>query len=177
MNIDVKKILPTAIFPKKAHESDAAFDLYSSGLAVIAPGETETIGTGIALSMPDGICSFVLSRSGLAAKNAVFVLNSPGLIDTGYRGEVKVILHNAGRESYPVTPGDRIAQLFFSTVLDVALRENSLFGEETDRGEDGLGSTGTCGHKNIVFDAEQDSFVCPRCYTWFSEEQINAERE
>lgn len=172
MNVDVKKLSPKAILPKKAHESDAAFDLYSCEEAELEPGDTEAVGTGVALSMPDGICSFVLSRSGLAAKNAVFVLNSPGLIDTGYRGEVKVILHNAGRETYPVTYGDRIAQLYFSTVLEVALRESNLFSEDTDRGEDGLGSTGTCGHQNVVFDAERDAYVCPRCYTWFSKEQI-----
>lgn len=130
--------------PHKAHMTDAAFDLYANEEAEIEVGKNELIGTGIALDMSVGLTSHyavILSRSGLAAKNRLFVLNSPGLIDTGYRGEIKVILQNLGDEPYRVEVGERIAQIMFIPNYVVYLNEvNEL--SESDRGEKGFGSSG-----------------------------------
>lgn len=124
--------------------TDAAFDLYANEEAEIEVGKNELIGTGIALDMSVGLTSHyavILSRSGLAAKNRLFVLNSPGLIDTGYRGEIKVILQNLGDEPYRVEVGERIAQIMFIPNYVVYLNEVDEL-SESDRGEKGFGSSG-----------------------------------
>lgn len=172
MIVHLKKMSESAIVPKRAHESDAAFDLCAKEPTVIDPNTTKIVSTGIAMSLPSNVYAFVLSRSGMAANSSVFVLNSPGLIDPGYRGEIKVILHNAGLDSFEIQRGDRIAQVLFGGGIEIEFREGGLFNAESDRGEKGLGSTGACSHENIVFDQDEDAFVCPRCYEWFSKEQI-----
>lgn len=126
----------------KMHQSDAAFDLFASESKVIRPGGVEAVSTGIAMEMPPDLCAFVLSRSGLAVKHKVMVLNAPGLIDSGYRGEIMVILYNAGKSDYAVVTGDRIAQLMFQRTEDISVREAFEVLDATDRGEQGLGSTG-----------------------------------
>jgi dUTP pyrophosphatase len=130
------------MLPTKAHESDAAFDLYSIDSKVIHPGNVEAISTGISMALPKGFYALVLSRSGLAIKHRVFVLNAPGLIDNGYRGEIMVVLFNAGSEDYSVVSGDRIAQIMFHRSEDVTLKQAFEFIDMTDRGANGLGSTG-----------------------------------
>jgi len=143
--IDVRfvRLTDTAVTPHKAHESDAGYDICADNHYTAKPGEMIIVSTGISLEMPKDICAFVMSRSGLAAKHGVFVLNAPGLVDPGYRGEVRVILYNAGSKEVLISRGDRVAQLFFNFVMDMpeALAELQV-ATTTDRGENGLGSTG-----------------------------------
>jgi len=129
---------------EKAHPTDAGFDIKANVTSevVLEPGEFKLIDTGIRLDLPQGIEAQVRPRSGMAAKHGVTILNAPGTIDPGYRGEVKVILINHGKEQYVVRNGDRIAQLVFSMVLDVTLMKvNEINTQKTDRKEKGLGST------------------------------------
>jgi len=131
--------------PIKAHKTDAALDLRAAFSKTICPGETMKVATGIRMAIPDGMAGLVLSRSGHAAVGLV-VANSPGLIDSGYRGEIGVLLHNNSEEIRNVMKGDRIAQLLIVSlplvqlfhVSDVAFAET----EDTDRGDHGFGSTG-----------------------------------
>lgn len=142
--VNYKRLTDTAVVPKKAHLTDAAFDLYSDVGVEIPPGCHSTIRTGIALDMSEGLASHfavILSRSGLAAKDQIFVLNSPGLIDTGYRGELKVILQNLSLREYEVEIGERIAQIMFIPNYVVHLKEVDEL-SESDRGEKGIGSSG-----------------------------------
>ena len=141
IDLRVQRLTDTAIVPRKAHASDAAHDLFADVDTTIPLGKTKVIPTGIALELFDNMCALVMSRSGLAAKHSVFVLNSPGLIDPGYRGEIHVILHNSGEEDFVVSRGDRIAQLFFNIIAVVHLNDGQTL-NETDRGSAGLGSTG-----------------------------------
>lgn len=135
------KIDEGALAPRKAHDGDAAFDLHSIVDVRIPINTTVVIGTGIAFELPDDVFALVMSRSGLAAKSGVFVLNSPGLIDSGYRGEIKVILHNVSKKDFVVSKGDRIAQVLFQNSFPVSLLETRVLAE-SDRGDYGLGSTG-----------------------------------
>ena len=142
MNLNFQILSDRATLPTRAHAGDAGLDLYASEPAHIGPGERWQIGTGIAVEIPDGHAGLVLPRSGLARKHGISVVNAPGLIDSGYRGELKVLLlNNDPAEVFRVEPGDRIAQL---VVTPVALAEpvatESLSGSE--RGEEGFGSTG-----------------------------------
>lgn len=128
--------------PDYAHPGDAGVDLVASEDVVLAPGSRATVGTGIAIALPDGYVAFVLPRSGLAAKHGITLVNSPGTVDAGYRGELRVTLLNTdAREEYPVRAGDRIAQL---VVLPIVRAEfvpvAALPG--SSRGEGGFGSTG-----------------------------------
>ena len=128
--------------PVRAHEGDAGLDLHANEAAHIDPGERATVGTGIAVAIPDGHAGLVVPRSGLAARHGITLVNTPGLIDAGYRGELRVLLLNTDRQkSFKVTPGDRIAQL---VLVKVESPEPSEVGElsETKRGEGGFGSTG-----------------------------------
>lgn len=143
--IDVRfvRLTDTAVAPHKAHETDAGYDLSSDGRYLLGPNETVIVSTGIALELPNDICAFVLSRSGLAAKNGVLVLNAPGLVDPGYKGEVRVILHNVGASEVMIGPGDRVAQLFFDYVLNMPeVLAEAEAATASDRGDNGLGSTG-----------------------------------
>lgn len=135
-------LTPTARPPRRAHGGDAGLDLHADATVTLAPGERASIGTGVAVAVPEGCAGLVLPRSGLAARHGIALVNAPGLIDAGYRGEVRVLLLNTDRDdAYEVAAGDRIAQL---VVIDVAPVEpvptESL--EESARGDGGFGSTG-----------------------------------
>ena len=128
--------------PTRAHDGDAGLDLYAAEGAMLAPGERASVGTGIAVEIPEGRAGLVLPRSGLAAKHGISVVNAPGLIDSGYRGEVRVLLLNTDRSApFTVEPGDRIAQLLLVT-FDAAEPEEADSLEESVRGSGGFGSSG-----------------------------------
>ena len=141
MQLLVQKLDPRATIPSYAHPGDAGLDLSSCETVEIAPGSTAMVRTGVAIALPPGTEGQVRPRSGLAAKHAVTVLNAPGTIDEGYRGELRVILINHGLEVFRVEPGMRIAQLVVAPVLRV---ETSLVDslDDTARGTGGFGSTG-----------------------------------
>lgn len=141
VQVPAKKIVPNAILPTYAHPGDAGADLYSNEDAFIT-NEPAAISTGVAVAIPEGYVGFVTPRSGLAAKSGVTVSNAPGTIDSGYRGELKVILHTIKPgASHTVSPGDRIAQL---VILPIETAEMVEVGDldETVRGAGGFGSTG-----------------------------------
>lgn len=127
--------------PSTAHIGDAAVDLHSRIDLKLQPGERAAVPTGIAVAIPEGFAGFVLARSGHARRSGVGVVNSPGLIDSGYRGEISVLLINHGDEPVEFQRGDRIAQLAIVPVPDVEWVEVEDL-EETARGAGGFGSTG-----------------------------------
>ena len=133
---------PRATLPTRAHEGDAGLDLYAAEPARIGPGERASVGTGVAVALPPGSAGFVVPRSGLAARHGIALVNAPGVIDAGYRGELRVLLLNTDREeSFPVAPGDRIAQLLVVRVdrlAPVAVAEL----DQSERGNGGFGSSG-----------------------------------
>src|SRR5262249_45319765 len=125
--------------PSRAHDGDAGFDLYAVEGVRLGPGERGSVGTGIAVAIPEGWAGLVLPRSGLAAKHGITLPNAPGLIDAGYRGEVRVLLLNTdSSESFEVAPGDRIAQLLLVRHEAPELVEVESL-EETVRGVGGFG--------------------------------------
>ena len=126
---------------KGAHVGDADADLVASGHHVIEPGGRVIVGTGLAMAIPQGFAGFVVPRSGLATRLGVTVANAPGLIDSGYRGELRVGLINHSDEAFTVNRGDRIAQLVVMAVETVDYVEVETL-DETDRGSGGFGSTG-----------------------------------
>ena len=128
--------------PRYQHEGDAGFDLPSRLDFVLGPGERATIPTGIAVAIPPGFAGFVLPRSGLASRHGIALVNSPGLIDSGYRGEVAVVIINTDRrESFHIKRGDRIAQLVLQRIDEAAVLQVDEL-DETSRGAGGFGSTG-----------------------------------
>ncbi len=127
--------------PRKAHPDDAAFDLKAREDGVVGPGCVRLVPTGLVLELPAGYEAQVRPRSGLALKRAVTVLNTPGTIDAGYRGEVGVILYNAGPEEFRIARGDRIAQLVVQQLPEVVLEPAEVL-RPSDRGAGGFGSTG-----------------------------------
>jgi dUTP diphosphatase len=128
--------------PTRAHDDDAGYDLHAAERATIAPGERVSVGTGLAVEIPPGHAGLVVPRSGLAARHGIAVVNAPGLIDSGYRGEVRVLLLNTDPdEPFEVEPGDRIAQLVVVQVSTPELVEADSL-RETARGAGGFGSTG-----------------------------------
>jgi len=129
------------LVPGKAHADDAAFDLRARQEALLPPGEPCLVPTGLFLELPCGTEAQVRPRSGLALKHALTVLNAPGTIDAGYRGEVCVILLNAGREPYQIRRGDRIAQLVVTRLPEVELIPATELADSR-RGSGGFGSTG-----------------------------------
>ena len=139
--LPIRRLREGAVLPSRAYEGDAGLDLSAVEAAELAPGTGATIGTGLAIALPEGTAGLVLPRSGLASKHGIGVLNAPGLIDSGYRGEVRVILHNHGSETFRVEPGMRIAQLVLVAVEDVTLVEVDEL-PESERGEGGHGSSG-----------------------------------
>lgn len=145
-SIDVEICTKSATKPTCAHRGDAGLDLTATSVHTIDPGETEIVGTGVKLAIPEGYAGFLQPRSGLAAKCGLTVLNSPGLIDSGYRGEIKAILINHGKTQVTINPGDRIAQLVIQPVVSANLIEVSSL-DTTDRAEGGLGSTGMLSEK------------------------------
>ncbi len=142
MELPVARLNDAAVLPTRAHEGDAGLDLYACESAHIGPGERWSVGTGIAVEIPDGHAGLVLPRSGLAKKNGISLVNSPGLIDSGYRGEIRVLLLNTDpAELFRVAPGDRIAQLVIAPIaLAEPVERESL--TESARGEGGFGSSG-----------------------------------
>lgn len=128
--------------PAYALPGDAGADLRSNETVTVGPGERALIGTGVSFAMPDGVAAFVMPRSGLAAKHGITVLNAPGTVDSGYRGEVKVTLLNTDRDAaFEVRPGDRIAQVVFMRVARAAFTSVDALPESV-RGAGGFGSTG-----------------------------------
>jgi dUTP pyrophosphatase len=143
MEIPARLLTDTATLPSRAHEDDAAFDLCADESLQLAPGARAAVPTGIALALPPGSCGLVLPRSGLALRHGITVLNAPGLIDPGYRGEVMAILLNTDpHEAFQIARGDRIAQLLVieTGAASLLLGEGEL--DATARGAGGLGSTG-----------------------------------
>jgi dUTP pyrophosphatase len=142
MSFKFSRLSPDAIAPTRAHPGDAGADLRASESARLGPGERASIGTGIAVEIPEGCAGLVLPRSGLAAKHGISVVNAPGLIDAGYRGEVRVLLLNTDREeTFEVEPGDRIAQLVIVEIGDAQPEEVESLSESV-RGDGGFGSSG-----------------------------------
>jgi dUTP pyrophosphatase len=136
------EVLFSGTLPVYAHPGDAGADLVATEDVVLAPGERATVGTGLKIALPNGYAGFVVPRSGLAMKHGITIVNAPGTVDAGYRGEIRVTLLNTdARESYAITVGDRIAQLIVMAVPSVRFVEvDRLPG--SDRGEGGFGSTG-----------------------------------
>lgn len=129
------------LFPRKAHDDDAAFDLRSRVDIIIPSGKIMLVPTGVFMELPVGYEAQVRPRSGLALKHGITVLNTPGTIDAGYRGEVGVILINAGENDFTIARGDRIAQMVIQQLTDVQLVSAEAL-SETARGAGGFGSTG-----------------------------------
>lgn len=141
MNIEIVKLNPAAVIPHYAHPGDAGLDLFSIDQTEIPPGETKLIQTGIAIALPLNTEAQIRPRSGLALKYSITVLNSPGTIDAGYRGEIGVILINHGKKSFQIIPGMKIAQMVIASVIQAKLTVvNQL--DESSRSTDGFGSTG-----------------------------------
>jgi dUTP pyrophosphatase len=138
----VKRLHPDAVIPKAARRDDVAFDLYSVIDYELKPGEHYAVPTGIAVEIPQGYEGQVRPRSGLAMRDGITVLNTPGTIDSGYRGEVKTIIMNHGTTPFKITKGMRISQLAIRPVPDVQFIEVDEL-SDTERGEGGFGSTGT----------------------------------
>ena len=142
MNLSVSRLKDGAVLPTRAHEGDAGLDLYACETAHIGPGERWSVGTGIAVEIPDGHAGLVLPRSGLAREHGISLVNSPGLIDSGYRGEVSVLLLNTDpAEVFRVAPGDRIAQLVIAPIALADPVEAEALAEAA-RGDGGFGSSG-----------------------------------
>ena len=124
MELKICRLKPEAVIPERAYGGDAGLDLASCERVELAPGERATIGTGLAVAIPDGYAGFVQPRSGLAARHGIALVNSPGLIDSGYRGELRVVALNTDRESsFTIEPGMRIAKLVIMRLPDVELVE------------------------------------------------------
>ena len=142
IDLPVARLRDDAILPSQAYEGDAGLDLAACERLELAPGERGIVGTGLAVAVPEGWAGLVLPRSGLAAKHGITVVNSPGLIDAGYRGEVKVIMLNTDKhKAFVVEPGMRIAQLVLVEAAGVRLVELEEL-SNSERGAAGLGSSG-----------------------------------
>ena len=141
MNLSFKRIHPDAVLPSYAHPGDAGMDVRSVEDLVIPAGGRVLVHTGLVAVIPDGYELQVRSRSGLALKSGVAVLNSPGTVDAGYRGEIGVILANFGDGGFVVKKGDRVAQLVAAPVTVAEIFETDSV-DATDRGAGGFGSTG-----------------------------------
>ena len=141
IELPIRRLHGGAVLPTQAYAGDAGLDLAAAERVVLAPGERATVGTGLAVAIPDGFAGYVQPRSGLAARHGITIVNAPGLVDSGYRGELRVILLNTDREEpFTVEPGMRIAQLVVLPVPGVELVEvDELPGSE--RGVRGFGSS------------------------------------
>ena len=141
IDVAVRRLREDAHLPHQAYEGDAGFDLAACERVVLEPGERAVVATGIAVEIPDGYAGFVQPRSGLAARHGVGVVNSPGLIDSGYRGEIRIVLINTDRdEAFVVDPGMRIAQLVVAPVAAVRMVEVEELAV-SERGARGFGSS------------------------------------
>jgi dUTP pyrophosphatase len=143
VELRVAKLKDEAKVPTRAHEGDAGVDLYACEPAHLGPGERWSVGTGIAVEIPAGHAGLVLPRSGLAKNHGIALVNSPGLIDSGYRGEVRVLLLNTDpAETFRVEPGERIAQLVLAPIALADPVEVEALAESA-RGDGGFGSSGS----------------------------------
>ncbi len=143
MRLEIKRLDPDLPMPAYQHDGDAGIDLYAAESVVLAPGERAVIGTGIAVAIPPGFVGLTAPRSGLAVRLGLSTVNAPGVIDAGYRGELKLVLVNLDpKDKIEITRGERVAQLL---VVPVARAEMVEVDElsATHRGDAGLGSTGT----------------------------------
>jgi dUTP pyrophosphatase len=141
IELPVRRLREDAVVPERAYAGDAGLDLAACDRFELSPGERAVVGTGLAVAIPDGHAGFVQPRSGLAARHGVSVVNAPGLIDSGYRGEIRVVLLNTDlREAFIVEPGMRIAQLVVLPVPELELVETDEL-PESERGVRGFGSS------------------------------------
>ncbi len=140
IDVAVRRLRPDAHIPEQAYDGDAGLDLAACDPVVLSPGERAVVPTGLAVEIPDGYAGFVQPRSGLAARHGIGIVNSPGLIDSGYRGEIRIVLLNTGGEAFSVEPGMRIAQLVVVPVASVRLVEVDELAS-SDRGSRGFGSS------------------------------------
>jgi dUTP pyrophosphatase len=143
IGLPIQRLRPDAVIPARAYEGDAGLDLAACERVELAPGERAVVGTGLAVAIPEGHAGFVQPRSGLADRHGITIVNSPGLIDSGYRGELKVILLNTdSAQAFVVEPGMRVAQL---VVLALPAMQPAEVDElpATERGARGHGSSGT----------------------------------
>lgn len=142
MELACRRLSEDATLPTRAHEGDAGLDLYAAEPAAIAPGERASVGTGIAIEVPRGHSALVLPRSGLAARHGIALVNAPGLIDSGYRGEVRVLLLNTDRtQPFEIARGDRIAQLLITPFAEAEPVE-AVELSASARADGGFGSSG-----------------------------------
>ena len=142
---EVKKLTPSAIIPKRGRDSDAGYDLYADNFDMIEEGRVSMVTTGISIDIPHGYVGLIHPRSGLAAAQGITVVNAPGVVDSGYRGEVKVLLTKLTPGVYSISKGDRIAQIIFQRYSDPLLKETTIPDEEwyaTVRNTGGFGSSG-----------------------------------
>ena len=141
IELAVRRLRDDAVVPSQAYADDAGFDLAACGRYDLAPGERAVVSTGLAVAVPEGYGGFVVPRSGLAARHGITIVNAPGLIDSGFRGEVRVVLLNTDtREAFVVEPGMRIAQLVVVPVPGVDLVELDEL-PASERGARGFGSS------------------------------------
>ena len=144
MKVRIKKLTDRAVIPTFGSLGSAGGDLYSAeiGEVVVEPNQTVLIGTGLAVEIPDGFVGLVYARSGLATKSGLAPANKVGVIDSDYRGEIKVALHNHSTQTRTVASGERIAQMVIAPYFAVNYEETAVL-DETERGAGGFGSTGT----------------------------------
>ncbi|HLY93763.1 MAG TPA: dUTP diphosphatase [Gaiellaceae bacterium] len=141
IELPIRRLRPDAVLPQRAYGGDAGLDLAACEQVELRPGERATVGTGLAVAIPDGYAGFVQPRSGIAMRNGITIVNSPGLVDSGYRGELQVVLLNTdAREPFVVEPGMRIAQLVVVPIPEVELVELDEL-PESERGVRGFGSS------------------------------------
>ena len=141
IELPIQRLREDAIVPVQAYSGDAGLDLAACERVELGPGERVVVGTGLAVAIPEGYAGFVQPRSGLASKHGITIVNTPGLVDSGYRGEIRVILLNTDREApFVVEPGMRIAQLVVVPVAEVAVAEVDEL-PSTERGVKGFGSS------------------------------------
>ncbi len=139
--LPVRRLRPEAVLPARAYDGDAGLDLVACDRVLLAPGERAVVGTGLAVAIPEGYAGFVQPRSGLAARHGISIVNSPGLVDSGYRGELRVVLVNTDTATtFAVEPGMRVAQLVVLAVPQVDPVEVAEL-PATMRGERGFGSS------------------------------------
>ena len=141
VELPIRRLRDDAVVPERAYAGDAGLDLAACERVELAPGSRATVGTGLAVAIPEGYAGFIQPRSGLAAKNGITIVNTPGLVDSGYRGELRIILLNTDREdAFTIEPGMRIAQLVILPVPPVELQVVDEL-PESERGERGFGSS------------------------------------